>query len=340
MKLSKIMIFALSSALLLSGCAKEEIAGGGMADEKNVIRFTLGGAVAVTKSTVTRANGDNDQKTETEAEEAEKSISSVHAVLYENGSFYKTIKAESDGADGYYIPVEDVSTFDMWLVANASDEQVTALEAIPEGTAEDDATNGLTAIVASQAPDEDNKFLMLSTESTEITTKIGQSTDAGEIHMQRLSVRIDILNAVDGVRINKITFNNRVVKSYLNTANVMPTEAEWYENKEYTLNLEGNKNNPAIYKHEIYTYENYSQKGAKSLPSLMIEYTENGETKVHTVFFHDAKSADKNAPDPLALKRNYLYRIKLVDDLTVPFELDVVDWNLAENFEVPDLEAD
>ena len=66
MKLSKIMIFALSSALLLSGCAKEEIAGGGMADEKNVIRFTLGGAVAVTKSTVTRANGDNDQKTETE----------------------------------------------------------------------------------------------------------------------------------------------------------------------------------------------------------------------------------------------------------------------------------
>ena len=314
--------------------------GGPSATDGPSVRLTLGGSAAPGAKTITRSSGDDSTPGTTVAEEAEKSVSDLRdSVLFstKNG-FYKTVEAKPDATNGgYTFIVEQDDTYDVWLVANADETLRTALESIPAGTAADDATNGLGAVIATQASDADNAFLMLSTGPERVTTQISQTKNIGEIHMRRLSVRIDIINAAEGITVNKVTFNNRAKQSYLQTPNVMPTGAEWFENKEYTVSLTGSKDSPTKYEHEIYTYENYTQKGGTTIPTLTLEYTEGGQSKTHTVEFTDA-----NAPagTPLALKRNYLYRITLNKVYQLGFQMEVIDWEAGETFDVPDLPLD
>ena len=340
MKPIRLLATVLCAAALLTSCNKEDNLGGPSATDGPSVRLTLGGSAAPGAKTITRSSGDDSTPGTTVAEEAEKSVSDLRAVLFstKNG-FYKTVEAKPDATNGgYTFIVEQDDTYDVWLVANADETLRTALESIPAGTKPDDGMNGLGAVIATQASDADNAFLMLSTGPERVTTQISQTKNIGEIHMRRLSVRIDIINAAEGITVNKVTFNNRAKQSYLQTPNVMPTEAEWFENKEYApTGLIGSKDSPAKYEHEIYTYENCTAKGGTTLPTLTLEYTEGGETKTHTVEFTDA-----NAPagTPLALKRNYLYRITLSKAYELKFSLEVVDWEAGETFEVPDLPLD
>ncbi|MDE5750845.1 MAG: hypothetical protein K2H87_08790, partial [Duncaniella sp.] len=87
----------------------------------------------------------------------------------------------------------------------------------------------------------------------------------------------------------------------------------------------------------IYTYENYSAKDAETLPSLTIEYTEDGKTKTHDVLLIDPDASDTT---PLAIKRNHLYRINLSKAYKLEFNLEVIDWNEEEAFDVKDLPVD
>ena len=346
MKPIRLLTTILCAATLLTSCNKKDNLGGPSATDGPSVRLTLGGSAAPGVQTaksaagpITRSSGDDSTPGTTVAEEAEKSVSDLRAVLFstKNG-FYKTVEAKPDATNGgYTFIVEQDDTYDVWLVANADETLRTALESIPAGTKPDDGTNGLGAVIATQASDADNAFLMLSTEAERVTTQISQTKNIGEIHMRRLSVRIDIINAAEGITVNKVTFNNRAKQSYLQTPNVMPTEAEWFENKEYTVSLTGSKDSPTKYEHEIYTYENYTQKGGTTIPTLTLEYTEGGQSKTHTVEFTDA-----NAPagTPLALKRNYLYRITLNKVYQLGFQMEVIDWEAGETFDVPDLPLD
>ena len=340
MKPIRLLTTILCAAALLTGCNKEDNLGGAETTDGPSVRLTLGGSAAPGTKTLTRGSGDDSNPGTTVAEEAEKSVSDLRAVLFstKNG-FYKTVEAKPDATNGgYTFIVEQDDTYDVWLVANADETLRTALESIPAGTKPDDGTNGLGAVIATQASDADNAFLMLSTGAERVTTQISQTKNIGEIHMRRLSVRIDIINAADGIEVTKVTFNNRAKQSYLQTPNTMPTEAEWFESKEYTpTGLIGSKDTPTEYLHEIYSYENYTQKGGTTLPTLTLEYTEGGQAKTHTVEFTDA-----NAPagTPLALKRNYLYRITLSKAYELKFNLEVVDWEAGETFDVPDLPLD
>ena len=339
MKPIRLLTTILCAAALLTGCNKEDNLGGAETTDGPSVRLTLGGSAAPGTKTLTRGSGDDSNPGTTAAEEAEKSVSDLRAVLFSTTKgFYETVEATSDGNGGYTFLVEQDDTYDVWLVANADETLRTALESIPAGTKPDDGTNGLGAVIATQASDADNAFLMLSVDKFTVTTEIAKTQDAGDIHMRRLSVRIDIINAADGIEVTKVKFNNRAKQSYLQTPNTMPTGAEWFETKEYTpTGLVGDKTTPTKYEHEIYTYENCAAKGGTTLPMLTLEYTEGGQAKTHTVEFTDA-----NAPagTPLALKRNYLYRITLSKAYELKFNLEVIDWDEAETFDVPDLPLD
>ena len=339
MRTKSILATILCAAVLLTGCNKEESMGGPEAAGGPSVRLTLGGSAAPGTKTVTRSSGDDSNPGTTAAEEAEKSVADLRAVLFSTTKgFYKTVEATSDDNGGYTFLVEQDDTYDVWLVANADETLRTALESIPAGTKPDDETKGLGAVIATQASDADNAFLMLSVDKFTVTTEIAKTQDAGDIHMRRLSVRIDIINAADGIEVTKVKFNNRAKQSYLQTPNTMPTGAEWFETKEYTpTGLVGDKTTPTKYEHEIYTYENCTAKGGTALPTLTLEYTEGGQTKTHTVEFIDANAADHT---PLALKRNYLYRITLNKVYQLGFQMEVLDWDEAETFEVPDLPLD
>ena len=342
MKQIKIASIILSAGLLLAGCTKSDPVATDTLESRTVY-FTLDGSLIGSSGAAgspTRATGDNTQTTSTAAQDQEKTVNSLLAVVYENDGFYKTFDVSSTGdPNNYKFAVDKDGTFDIYLVANADATLTAALKGISAG----DPLSSFEQIEATQAPDADNAFLMTSPDkhTASITASVG--VDLGSVHLRRLAVRIDLINSAPDITVTKITFNNRTKQSTLVTGNTMSDKAEWFEDVEYTQTLTGDESNPGKLEATIYTYENFSAKGGAYLPTLTIDYTKNGEseTKQHVVKFQDALSANPADPDPLALKRNHLYRIVLQKGTTsLTHNLEVMDWESADIFTVADLPID
>ncbi len=331
-----ISTLALLGTLVLGSCSRETLPTPNPSGEGNRVVFTLAGITPETKDAVTRATGDNDQTTTTAATDAEKKVTSLLAVVYEKQAseemgLYKVFDvAVTDGGCSFDIAKD--GSYDMYLVANADEDLTAAIEALGATT----PVSQLEELIVSQAPDADNAFIMTTPEAVKVISYSGEEANCGEISLRRLSVRIDILNKAEGLTINKVIFKNRAVRSQLFVPNAMIGEAGTLETKEYAdVNLVGNFTVPAEYTSKIYSYENLSKKGEASVPTLDIEYTYEGETYTHTIEFLDA-----NEPEgltPLALKRNYLYRITVGRKVKPEFNLEVLDWTNEESFNVDDV---
>ncbi|WP_071134478.1 hypothetical protein [Millionella massiliensis] len=336
MKFRIISTLALLGTLVLGSCSRETLPTPNPTGEGNRVVFTLAGITPETKGAVTRATGDNDQTTTTAATDAEKKVTSLLAVVYEKQAseemgLYKVFDVTvTDGGCSFDIAKD--GSYDMYLVANADEDLTAAIEALGATT----PVSQLEELIVSQAPDADNAFIMTTPEAVKVISYSGEEANCGEISLRRLSVRIDILNKAEGLTINKVIFKNRAVKSQLFVPNAMIDEAGTLEDKEYAdVNLVGNFNVPAEYTSKIYSYENLSKKGEASVPTLDIEYTYDGETYTHTIEFLDAN--DPEGLTPLALKRNYLYRITVGRKVKPEFNLEVLDWTNDESFNVDDV---
>ena len=338
---TKIITFAL--ALLASftwSCSKETPDANGTPSDGNRVVFTLGGS--------TRAAGDNDTHSTLAATDAEKKIDKLIAVTFtDDGNYYKTFDAGYDAASQTAsFDIEKNGTYDIWFVANADDTLSEALFALTDQTADSQVTaDDLMALIASQAVGKQDgveawyPFLMLSIEAAHIVSKHGVTTDGGLVLMRRLAVRIDLVNAAEGVTINSVSFVNRTKQSRLGTSNDMnfSTPEALYETKTYdNLSLTGNFDVPTELKETIYSYENVETDAeGEHLPAIEIKYTLDGLNFTHTVEFFD--STDPSGAKHLALKRNYLYRIVLTRPLDLTFDLIVDDWDQAEAFQINDL---
>lgn len=330
----------LAGTALLSSCSKEIDDDPQLTDGNRVV-FTLGGAV-------TRAAGDNDSATPTAATAEEKKIESLLAVVFgEDGSYYKTFETNySDADQTASFDLGKNGTYDIHFVANADEALKTAVMTLTDQNSDTNVTDDdLLALIASQevgkqdGVDAWHPFLMLSTEAAHVVSKAGVVTDGGQVIMRRLAVRIDLVNAAEGVIINSVKFINRTKQSRLGASNDMnfSTEGDLYEEKTYdNIDLAGDFDVPTEYKTTIYSYENVDvTPGGAHLPALEIKYTMDGMKFTHTVTFMDSK--DETGKTPLALKRNYLYRIVLTKPLDLDFDIIVDDWNTAEAFQVDDL---
>ena len=337
---TRIFTMLLAGTALLSSCSKEIDDDPQLTDGNRVV-FTLGGAV-------TRAAGDNDSATPTAATAAEKKIESLLAVVFgEDGSYYKTFETNySDADQTASFDLGKNGTYDIHFVANADETLKAAVMTLTDQNSDTNVTDDdLLALIASQeVGKKDNEeawhpFLMLSTEAAHVVSKAGVVTDGGQVIMRRLAVRIDLVNAAEGVIINSVKFINRTKQSRLGASNDMnfSTEGDLYEEKTYdNIDLAGDFDVPTEYKTTIYSYENVDvTPGGAHLPALEIKYTMDGMKFTHTVTFMDSK--DETGKTPLALKRNYLYRIVLTKPLDLDFDIIVDDWNTAEAFQVDDL---
>ena len=185
-------------------------------------------------------------------------------------------------------------------------------------------------------------FVMFSTEARRIVSKHGVVTNGGVVTMRRLAVRIDLVNAATGVTVNSVKFVNRTKQSRLGASNDMTfsTPQDLYEEKSYEgIDLAGDFTKPTEYKASIYSYENVDvTPDGEHLPALEVKYTMDGLKFTHTVKFFD--STDPAGKTPLALKRNYLYRIVLTKQLDVSFDITVEDWNTAGAFQIEDIPFD
>ena len=305
--------------------------------------FTLGGA--------TRAAGDNDASAPLAATDEEKKIDGLLAVAFtDDGNYYKTFDAAYDAdSQTASFDVEKNGTYDIWFVANADETLAAALLALTDRNSDSRVTEDdlATLLVTQQVGRKDGEeawhpFVMFSTEARRIVSKHGVVTNGGVVTMRRLAVRIDLVNAATGVTVNSVKFVNRTKQSRLGASNDMTfsTPQDLYEEKSYEgIDLAGDFTKPTEYKASIYSYENVDvTPDGEHLPALEVKYTMDGLKFTHTVKFFD--STDPAGKTPLALKRNYLYRIVLTKQLDVSFDITVEDWNTAGAFQIEDIPFD
>ena len=338
MKTRIISTLALVAGVLLSGCTREDMPEGGAPGDGNRVVFTLAGITPQQQNGRTRAASDSGaaKPDASAATDAEKSVTSLLAAAYEKQpsggmGFYRAFDVTVTD-DGCSFDIAKDGRFDLYLVANADPTLEGAVKALGAGS----PVTELEELLVEQAPDADNAFVMTTPEVLKIISYSGEVADCGEVSLRRLSMRIDLLNKAEGLTITKVTFRNRAVKSRLFTPNAMLAEPGAVEDKEYPdLNLVGSFDVPAEYKSKIYGYENLSRRGEATVPTLDIEYTYLDQPYTHTVEF-----LDRNDPEglaPLALKRNYLYRITVGRKVEPEFGIEVVDWTNEESFNVDDI---
>ena len=333
----------LAAAALLAGCSKDSPDGGPQPSDGNRVVFTLGGA--------TRAAGDNDASAPLAATDEEKKIDGLLAVAFtDDGNYYKTFDAAYDAdSQTASFDVEKNGTYDIWFVANADETLAAALLALTDRNSDSRVTEDdlATLLVTQQVGRKDGEeawhpFVMFSTEARRIVSKHGVVTNGGVVTMRRLAVRIDLVNAATGVTVNSVKFVNRTKQSRLGASNDMTfsTPQDLYEEKSYEgIDLAGDFTKPTEYKASIYSYENVDvTPDGEHLPALEVKYTMDGLKFTHTVKFFD--STDPAGKTPLALKRNYLYRIVLTKQLDVSFDITVEDWNTAGAFQIEDIPFD
>ena len=333
----------LAAAALLAGCSKDAPDGGPQPSDGNRVVFTLGGA--------TRAAGDNAASAPLAATDEEKKIDGLLAVAFtDDGNYYKTFDAAYDAdSQTASFDVEKNGTYDIWFVANADETLAAALLALTDRNSDSRVTEDdlATLLVTQQVGRKDGEeawhpFVMFSTEARRIVSKHGVVTNGGVVTMRRLAVRIDLVNAATGVTVNSVKFVNRTKQSRLGASNDMTfsTPQDLYEEKSYEgIDLAGDFTKPTEYKASIYSYENVDvTPDGEHLPALEVKYTMDGLKFTHTVKFFD--STDPAGKTPLALKRNYLYRIVLTKQLDVSFDITVEDWNTAGAFQIEDIPFD
>ena len=333
----------LAAAALLAGCSKDAPDGGPQPSDGNRVVFTLGGA--------TRAAGDNDASAPLAATDEEKKIDGLLAVAFtDDGNYYKTFDAAYDAdSQTASFDVEKNGIYDIWFVANADETLAAALLALTDRNSDSRVTEDDLAalLVTQQVGRKDGEeawhpFVMFSTEARRIVSKHGVVTNGGVVTMRRLAVRIDLVNAATGVTVNSVKFVNRTKQSRLGASNDMTfsTPQDLYEEKSYEgIDLAGDFAKPTEYKASIYSYENVDvTPDGEHLPALEVKYTMDGLKFTHTVRFFD--STDPAGKTPLALKRNYLYRIVLTKQLDVSFDITVEDWNTAGAFQIEDIPFD
>lgn len=339
MKAIRLALSLIVGMFMLSSCVYlEEVSSPVTEGEACTVRFRIGGAAA----------------TRTAAEANESRVNSILACLFNvsDNSEYYVVEAKPVGSQGEWeIKVPKDLEYGIVFIANADAETRKALEDVklPEGYHSfSQVGKVIKSVVTNQICDGD-EFIMECAHNYTITPSIAVGPkDLGTIKFIRIAARFDIVNKAEGITINKVTFNNRVIKSTITSPDNWEADDAWYEEKVYdNLNIAGDRDEEKAGKllHEIYSYRNLSNKENGKLPTLTIEYTETGDdgssvVRSHTVEFIDP---DKDGKTPLPIYGNRLYTITLTKAFKINFDLKVSDWEEGEefgtnNFRISDLD--
>lgn len=327
---------------MLGSCAREEFVENPAEEGRGNVHFRLGGAA---NAIGTRASAEDLKGTENE-----RHIESVLALLWDvEEGFYKTIEAIPSATTGEYdLDVDRDGDYFIFFVANADADTKEMLMNLEKGVGKNldnyARINQIRNAVSKQAPDAEYFLMHSNLTGYKMHVSITSKYDLGTIQMLRPASRFDIINMADDIKVTKITYNNRAVKTHMITPSVWNTndDPEWYDNAVYyPENLVGNSDisKAGTYKHEIYSYRNSSiDKATEKVPSLTIEYEEavDGKTvkKEHTVEFIDPTSENGS---PLKISLNRLYTITLRKATNLEFDVNVSDWEEADGFVASDL---
>lgn len=222
--------------------------------------------------------------------------SSVRAVLFDgDGLFYDAVTPD-DTAGKFRVKVPS-GDYKAWVVAEADmDADLNALEQGVSTEAD------FTALAVDRQIADDASVPMVSAEAVTFTCSEETGADLGTVELDRMAARIDIVNAVTDLTVDKVVLKNAVIAGNI-TGEAMPS-GDIFEDAACEEELSGDPESPAVL--SLYTYDNLLTDDAH-LPSVEITYTFAGEQSVKEFTLMEGER-------PAALVRGTLYSIHLVEE--------------------------
>lgn len=222
--------------------------------------------------------------------------SSVRAVLFDgDGLFYDAVTPD-DTASKFRVKVPS-GDYRVWVVAEA--DMDAALNGLEQGVS---AEADFTALTVDRQIADDASVPMVSAGAVTFTCDGESGADLGTVELGRMAARIDIVNAVTDLTVDKVVLKNAVVAGSI-TGEAMPS-GDIFEDAALEEELSGDPESPAVL--SLYTYDNLLT-DAEHLPSVEITYTYAGSQEVKEFTLTDGEQ-------PVALVRGTLYSIQLVED--------------------------
>lgn len=332
--------------LLLSSCSSEQEYGSVRVPEAEyAVRLSLDRSFSERK-----ANTDESQPVLDEEAVKEKKVGKLYAVVFKsNGAVVTGEKGKETGDETFDHCIDVLSSpnfdngglsgefevgrpgyYQLCFVANPSESLLQAIQGLAGKKVSD-----FKQLLVEEEP-ATKPMLMTSDFMGAVVTK-KDAADLSIVELTRAMARIDVVNKAPGVTIKKLVFKKRAKKTLL-IADQPSFEEGYVEEKEYaSLNLVGSvggADEHSSYKHKIYSYEQHGT--AENIPALEITYEIDGQAYTRTVKFEKA-AAQGGERTPIALKRNHLYQVNLLNASgNIGFELTVVDWKAGDSFEVTD----
>ena len=205
-RIMKYIPVLLLMPLLLASCTGEKIRTKEANGKPGVVSFSL--------TSQLRASGDENIVHPTPALDREKKVEKLYAVVFNtsSGLYHKTVECTKAAGDNYQFDNEQSGDFYFFLIANPDADLVNSMKS-GLSTPED-----LGLLIAKQTPGEDanaTNFLMTS-DRVNVTVQSKQATTiANPIKLIRVAARFDFYNKIEGLVINKITFNKRYTSTHL-----------------------------------------------------------------------------------------------------------------------------
>lgn len=377
-KLYHSFLSLLSGLLLLSGCNNQEELSSLQQDDTSLppysVTFRLGGSVA-SNAAATRASSSGTE-IQTSEEKALNSLYAVvfknaaggsttgDPVDNDNDKFYAAFPVDLNGyqQDPQANPVlsfslAEAGNFQVCFVANPSGyntdpDQCTGLvKKIVTLTKDVSTVNDFKNLVETTVLDNaaaPSQYLMTSPFYT-LTTSYSNPQTIEEVVLTRAMARFDIINAADGYTITQVVFHNRAIKTPI-IADTPTYDSDKVASTPYdNMGLVGNSQNPTTKDATIYSFEQYAGSTEKSfseniegLPYLEVKYqmpsVSSNRTYSHKVYFKKAKAQADQGYDVLPIKRNTLYKVKMMNDThsNLTFQISVLDWDKNTEITVTD----
>ena len=321
---------AVATILMLSSCdkkpandiKKEEI------NEKGNIRFSFDGAIG------------NASKAQTADE---KKVTSLYAVVFNDATgvavngkvgsanssekFYKLFNvlehngsAELKAGMDYFLKMEEDGHYYICFVANPGNEMTGKLKALTSASTIKD----FKELVEDKVSPETKPGMLMTSAFIGLVSAKDKESKLNQIELKRAAARLDIVNKVEGVTVNKIIFNNIATKTVLIGKKKKDFNPDFLAaNTEYAdVKLNGKADGTAEFKEKIYSYEQYG--AADKAPSLKISFTE-GTDKNYDVIV-EFKSLD--GKKLINILRNTLYKLEITKEgEALKFTLATSSWS-------------
>lgn len=222
--------------------------------------------------------------------------SSVRAVLFDSEGLYYDALTPDDTAGRLRVKVP-AGDYRMWVVAEA--DMDAGLESLEQGVSTE---ADFTALAVDRQITDDASVPMVSSGAVAFTCDADNGADLGTVELGRMAARIDIVNAVTDLTVDKVVLKNAVMAGSL-TGETMPS-GDIFGDAASEEELQGDSESPAVL--SLYTYDNLLTDDAH-FPSVEITYTFAGEQSVKEFTLMTGEQ-------PAALVRGTLYSIQLVED--------------------------